>query len=433
MTSEKHLKARIRSRMARTGERYATARRHLVGANDPATDPVTESAPGAAESGYVLRGGLHPESANIANVLRRLGADVSEAMVLGIGGGLGAGYIMWEFAEHNHRDLVLGFRHRWNYLDWTEHTLRRLDAPFRTQRTAGQKAAETFLAAALAAGEPAIVVPDRQLVGYWHLPPYLECHGGHQVVVYARHQDGVRLDDRNSQPLTVEWETLSRARARVPSYRNFQLVITGAAQVDLRAAAVAGIHDCVDHLGGSSASFALPAWRKWARLLTDTRAAKGWPRVFADGRGLVGALMSVWEGIEPVGMSGGHLRGLYADFLDEAALLLAVPQLSACAGAFRAAADRWHDVAETALPSDVPEYARLRELTAGVAAGVAAGDLGAADRAEAADELWHRRQEYDEKPPAPVDLAGLAAKVGAAYAAEVDAVESLRRSAADLP
>jgi hypothetical protein len=110
-----------------------------------------------------------------------------------------------------------------------------------------------------------------------------------------------------------------------------------------------------------------------------------------------------------------------------------VPQLSACAGAFRAAADRWHDVAETALPSDVPEYARLRELTAAVAAGVAAGDLGAADRAEAADELWQRRHEYDEKPPVPVDLAGLAAKVGAAYAAEVDAVESLRRSAVDLP
>jgi hypothetical protein len=31
MTQQKHLKARIRARMARTGERYVTARRHLFG------------------------------------------------------------------------------------------------------------------------------------------------------------------------------------------------------------------------------------------------------------------------------------------------------------------------------------------------------------------------------------------------------------------
>ena len=35
MTEPKHLKARIRERMARTGERYATARRHVVGAENP--------------------------------------------------------------------------------------------------------------------------------------------------------------------------------------------------------------------------------------------------------------------------------------------------------------------------------------------------------------------------------------------------------------
>ena len=30
MTARKHLKARIRARMAQTGERYVTARRHVV-------------------------------------------------------------------------------------------------------------------------------------------------------------------------------------------------------------------------------------------------------------------------------------------------------------------------------------------------------------------------------------------------------------------
>jgi hypothetical protein len=276
------------------------------------------------------------------------------------------------------------------------------------------------------------VAPDRQLVGYWHLPSYLECHGGHQVVAYALADGGVRIDDRNEQPLTVDRDTLSQARARVPSYQNFQVDIAGPARADRRAAVIAGIHDCVQYLGGSSTSFAVPAWRKWARLLTDERAAKGWPRVFADGRGLLDALMSVWEEVEPVGAGGGHLRGLYAEFLDEAAALLGAPALTGCAEAFRHAGTCWHAVAETALPADVPEYARLRELTAALAAGVVAGDRGAAERADAAGELWQLRQEYAANPPAPVDLPALAGKVGTAYEAELVAVDTLRKAAADL-
>lgn len=97
----------------------------------------------------------------------------------------------------------------------------------------------------------------------------------------------------------------------------------------LRVAARAGIVDCLDNLAGSSASFSLPAWRKWARMMTDTRNPTGWPRVFADGAGLVGALLSTYEGTEPIGMTGGHLRGLYAQFLDEAAALLDAPALTA--------------------------------------------------------------------------------------------------------
>jgi hypothetical protein len=84
----------------------------------------------------------------------------------------------------------------------------------------------------------------------------------------------------------------------------------------------------------------------------------------------VGALGSIWEGVEPVGSTGGHQRDLYADFLDEAA-----------------------------LPADVPEYARLRELTADVAAGVAAGDDGAEVRSSASAQLWALRAEYDRKRP----------------------------------
>ncbi|HYN94548.1 MAG TPA: BtrH N-terminal domain-containing protein, partial [Pilimelia sp.] len=155
MTEQKHLKARIRARMARTGERYAAARRHVIGdAERPCTD-----------LGRPLRGGRHPETAAVAHVLADHGVELSEAMVLGIGGGLGAGYILWEFAAHDTTHLTLGFRRRWNYLDWVDQTLDRLGARYRVQTTSGAKGAAAALNEVLAAGERAIVVPDRYLIG----------------------------------------------------------------------------------------------------------------------------------------------------------------------------------------------------------------------------------------------------------------------------
>ena len=414
MTEQKHLKARIRARMAKTGERYAAARRHVLGAD--ATGPITDH-------GWTLRGGVHPESAAIANLLASHGTDLSEAMVLGIGGGLGAGYILWEFERHDSRHLVLGFRHRWNYLDWTDRTLDRLGARYRVHATAGAKGAAGQLTEELAKGNRPMVVPDRYLVGYWHLPAYLEAHGGHVVIAYAETAAGVRVDDRNAGPLVVPRADLDRARARVSSYRNRMVVIDGVdLPDDLTGAVRAGIQDCVAGLGGTSTSFALPAWQKWAKLLTDTRNAKGWPKVFADGRGLTGALLSVWEEVSPSGSSGGHLRDLYADFLDEAAPMLG-PESGEAAAGFRAAAAAWQEVAEAALPDDVPDYARLRELTVAVAEGIA---LGAPDAA-AATELADLRTELDVKPPAEPDFGALAAKVSAAHQAEASAVEVLRR------
>ncbi|MFC7545591.1 BtrH N-terminal domain-containing protein [Plantactinospora sp. GCM10030261] len=411
MTSKKQLKDRIRARMAATGERYSTARRHVLG-RDPGEAPTPDA-------GYPLRGGAHPDSAVVANVaahhglrLAATGAPPSEALVFGLGGGLGAGYILWEFARHDTRALVLGFRNGWQYTGrWVRQALHRLGVPFDEQATSGTARAATQLSTALDAGEPAIIWPDRYLAGYWHLPPHLDGHGGHPVLAYATDGDRVRLDDRNLAPLTVSRQALDVARARVVSYRNLLLVPRPGADrelsdADLRAALLAGLAECADHLRQTSESFSLPAWRKWSRMMTDKRNAKGWPRVFADGRGVAGALLSTWEGIEPAGITGGNLRRLYADFLTEAAGLLDAPALGDVAGAFAVAARGWHEVAEAACPTAVPEFARLRELTAEVNGGVVAdGDAGAAEAASAAERLWALRARCDESPP--LDAAAL--------------------------
>jgi hypothetical protein len=109
--------------MARTGESYTTARRHVLNALPPAS--------------YRLLGGVHPDTHAIAGVLANrgllaphTGQPLTEAMVLGVGGGLGAGYILWEFKSHDYRTLVFGFRNSWQYPDrWASKTCARLGVP----------------------------------------------------------------------------------------------------------------------------------------------------------------------------------------------------------------------------------------------------------------------------------------------------------------
>lgn len=432
MTTTKQLKTRVRARMARTGERYAAARAHIVGG-------TVDTSP-AVDAGWALRGGTDPDTAALTNVLAHRGVTgpdgpLTEPLLFLVGGGLGAGYILWEFAHDDGRVVTLGFTNSWQYFDRRlAATVDRLGLNIAWSRTGGAAGAAQALTSSLAAGDPAIVWPDRYHLGYWNLPPFLDGQGGHPVVAYAATGDRVHLDDRTLAPLTVPAPDLDRARARVSSYRNTMLVVhtkDAALPADrLRAAVRAGLEASVGQLGGTSTSFALPAWRKWSRLLVDPRAAKGWPTVFADRRGLLGALASVWEGIEPAGMDGGHLRGLFADGLEQAAVVLDEQRLAAEAPRWREIADCWHALAETALPDDVQAIARLRTLTATVTGAVAEGDAGAAERAAAAEQRWRLRAEHVNNPPLDEEhvaavLAGMSEHLTAIHDAETAAVTRL--------
>ncbi|HEX2159404.1 MAG TPA: BtrH N-terminal domain-containing protein, partial [Actinomycetes bacterium] len=420
MTAHKHLKERIRARMARTGESYTTARRHVLNALPPAE--------------YQLLGGTHPDTSAIAGVLANrglvaphTGQPLSEAMVLGAGGGLGAGYILWEFKSHHRRSLVLGFRNSWQYPDrWALKACARLGVPAGVHETGSARRAAEELRAAVGQGAPAIVWADQQLLGYRHLPAWLEGHGGPPVTVYGLdEQAGVALvDDRNRAPLTVSLDALAAARARVGSYKHRQLVLDApAAELDtdgLRRAVLDGLAEQVEHLGQRSDSFSLPAFRKWARLLTDPGNAKGWPKVFADRAGLFDACLSVHENIEPVGWGGGNLRELYAEFLDEAAGLLDAPALQTVAAAYREAAARWHQVAEVAVPAGREPFAEARRLTRQLQDQVERGDAAQAEAAATAAALWALRDRWRSEFPGDAD-ALLAALAGAVTASSASA------------
>ena len=130
MTSHKQLKARIRVRMAATGERYAAARAHLIGAGDQ------DHSWAMVDAGWTLRGGSDPDASALANLLANAGVvgpdgPLSEELILLATGGLGAGYILWEF-EHDHSRIVtLGFTNSAQYFD---RRLSTVGHPTRTAR-----------------------------------------------------------------------------------------------------------------------------------------------------------------------------------------------------------------------------------------------------------------------------------------------------------
>jgi hypothetical protein len=181
----------------------------------------------------------------------------------------------------------------------------RLGVPAGMHETSSPRRADQELRAAVGQGVPVIAWADQQLLGYRHLPAWLEGFGGPPVTVYGvDERAGVALvDDRNRAPLTVpldarrgqpgsgptstgSWSSTPGRRAGTP---------TGSARRSARASGRAGRapRPALD-------SFALPAFRR-ARLLTGSGNAKTWPTVFADRAGLFDARLSVYENLEPVG------------------------------------------------------------------------------------------------------------------------------------
>lgn len=442
MTTQKGFKRRVRARMAKTGERYAAARRALMADGAAVTEPEPLA------DGYRHRGGLHPETAGLAAVLANgsvtsplTGLPLSEALVLVAGGGLGAGYILWEF-ESRGPVLTLGFINRWQYpgmRGWFGNVTRRLGLDTRLHETSGARTAASTLDGILDRGEPAIAYVDQQEIGTWGQPDRLSGSSGYPVVVFGRGPDGGYLvDDRGRAPLRVAPTVMARARARIASFRHRLIELRpepGPMDADrLRSALRAGLDDQIHHLSSPSDSFSLPAWRKWARLMTDQRNPKAWPRVFAGGAGLLDALLSVVEGVDgDVGAGGGHLRDLYADGLVEAAAALELPALADAAAGWRVAADLWQDLADAAVPADLAGAAEAMDAAEALHAAVMDGEPGRTRAGAAARRLWETRARYASSADLGAEriaalLSELGARLAAIHVAETDALAATARA-----
>jgi hypothetical protein len=111
---------------------------------------------------------------------------------------------------------------------------------------------------------------------------------------------------------------------------------------------------------GSKNNFGLNALQNWAMMLTNPKQRRSWAKVFPAGLPLYAGLTSAFNFACLFGKESAAdaNRGLYADFLDEAAVILEKPGLNEAAHLYRASGRAWAELPGALLPD---KHALLQE------------------------------------------------------------------------
>jgi len=297
------------------------------------------------------------------------GEPLSEAMLFGIGGGVGMSYFVFEYKAAMLKTLTLGTRittiEESSRPQFLQTVCERLGIPAQTAHPSTPAAADKALADALGRGLPAIAWMD--LSGVPYAFPQTADYSTHVVTRIS--EEEIVVAGRSRRGLALSREAFSEARRSMGTPNARLMVVDRPAKLGPLAPAVRlGIRDSVRQMvsgvdiGRFRGNFGLQAMQKWADLLTNEREAKGWPRFFPRGRDLLAALLGVHAQIELRGKGGGAFRALYADFLEEAGGVLKKPALKETANLYRRSARAWSALAQAALPANQTGLAALRQL-----------------------------------------------------------------------
>jgi hypothetical protein len=313
---------------------------------------------------------MTPATAALARALARLGVvnpatggSFSEALLFGIGGGIGATYTVLEHSTFVRLDVGGRIHPDVQQRDFLETIGRRLGLDIQVRLSPTPASAEKALREAFTTGHPIIASVDESLLPLRWLPREFVGTTPHPVLL-AQEGDDLLVTDMGPLPFKWSWPELGAARARVRSERHRLTLIGPPRQAqDLREAIRAGISETVrGFLEITEPRFGLNALKTWARLVRSRTDPHGWETVFSDPSRLVFALFWIEHATEIAGAGGGNHRAFYAAFLEEAAGLLRDRRLLPIAGQYRALADLWTDLVRTALPEGAPELRKFREL-----------------------------------------------------------------------
>jgi hypothetical protein len=317
--------------------------------------------------------GRHWETGSIRNALAyqgvkapHTGQPLTEAMLMGISGGAVMGYFSFAYKGYDPHVAILT-RNTFHPMDTI---FERLAIPQQVYQTGKDQKAVANLIRALGEDSAPLVWADYYLLPYNDQTHDAGMWGAFPLVVYGYEPetDTVRIADRARVPLTITTDELAAARRRIKQDKN-RLMTLDAPDMDRLASAVQkGIFDCLKLYTeappkGSRSNFGLPAFQTWAQALTSPKPKNSWDSIFPAGRPLFCGLTSAYERLFTFGHDSRAERDTYADFLDEAAVLLNRPALKDAASLFRRSAQAWEAVGMALLPEDVAPFRDARELT----------------------------------------------------------------------
>ncbi len=316
--------------------------------------------------------GLHWETGSVRNFLDYIGvraphtgAPYSEALLLGVSGGVVMGYFSFAYEGYPPMCNILTR----NTFDPFDSMLSRLGVMQHLKQTTNPEKGIKNLYAVIEEGQPAIVWADMFSMPYeardfdagmWAMFPIL-------VYGYDQVSDVAQIADRARVPLVITTAELDAARSRVKKDKFRILTLDPPNPDKLPAAVQKGIWDTIKLYTepppkGTRNNFGLQAFRYWQELLTKPKMRLSWEREFPGGPKMFAGQLSAFEQINTFGKNGSAERDVYADFLVEASQILGRAGLREAADLFRASASGWHQLSLAILPDEIEIFGKTRRL-----------------------------------------------------------------------
>lgn len=318
--------------------------------------------------------GLHYETGSVHNILALQGIQMphtksapSEALLLGLSGGITFGYFSFAYKGLDPHVALLTR----NTFDPLEKLLDRLGIVRTVKQTTDVSKAEKNLFDALDNGQPALVWADQISLPYNTYDGMLgdEMYMMMPIVVfgYDAKKGTVDIADQSRKPMKIDASILTRARARVKKEKFRQTTLALPSFDKLAQGVASALRASIQSfytspVKGYATNFGFAAYQRWADALINDKDKQSWNKIFPAGRPMFAGLASAFERIELFGTGGASSRPLFGDFLDEASLLLGKPALRESAAQVRALAPLWTALGKALLPDELPLFKETRQL-----------------------------------------------------------------------
>lgn len=327
---------------------------------------------------YRPYGGVLPKLAALRSVVtnrrvigRQTSAPLSELLLFGVAGGIGAAYGLARDGQGRSRPrLDLGPRYRGRPGEALQGMCVRLGLPASFRHTGSPDVAERGLRRALERDEPVIAFLAASALPYLASPGPWADEAVRPVVLYGMCGDEgseeVLVADLSDRPVGLPLAALRQAWSTLPGLKHLMAFVDAPSMaVDLPKAIEAGLRVCCDRMldpPHPRHEYGLPGLARLGRALSDGSDPEGWRAQLTTGADLYEALRDLFVSIElsDAGPAGG--RGLFAAFLREASEVLQGPNLTDAIRAYDRLAVSWRALAEAALPDRVGPMGELRGL-----------------------------------------------------------------------